>query len=51
VLEQIRGLRESGHTMRGIAAALNHREFRTRRGSRWQLEHVARILKQGGTTR
>ena len=47
VLQEIRGLRQSGHTMRGIAAALNHRTLRTRRGSAWRLEHVARILKQG----
>jgi len=47
VLQEIRGLRQSGHTMRGIAAALNHRTLRTRCGSAWRLEHVARILKQG----
>jgi len=34
-------------TLRGIAAALNHRSLRTRRGSAWRLEHVARILRQG----
>ena len=49
VLQEIRGLRQSGHTMRGIAAALNRRTLRTRRGSAWRLEHVARILKQGAT--
>ena len=47
VLAEIRRLRQSGHTMRGIAAALNHRALRTRRGSAWRLEHVARIVKQG----
>jgi len=47
VLQEIRRLRQSGHTMRGIAAALNRLEVRTRRGSAWRLEHVARILKQG----
>jgi site-specific DNA recombinase len=46
VLNEIRDLRRSGHTMRGIAAALNHRAHRTRRGSAWRLEHVARIIKQ-----
>jgi DNA invertase Pin-like site-specific DNA recombinase len=51
VLDQIRYLRQSGHTMRGIAAALNHRELRTRRGSAWRLEHVARIIKQGAAAR
>src|SRR5271165_2206959 len=42
VLQEIRQLRQSGHTMRGIAATLNHRARRTRRGSAWRLEHVAR---------
>jgi DNA invertase Pin-like site-specific DNA recombinase len=46
VLLEIRKLRQGGHTLRGIAAALNHRALRTRRGSAWRLEHVARILKQ-----
>ena len=46
VLTQIRHLRQSGHTMRGIAAALNRKALRTRRGSAWRLEHVARIIKQ-----
>lgn len=49
VLQEIRGLRRSGHTMRGIAAALNRQALRTRRGSAWRLEHVARILKQNAT--
>jgi site-specific DNA recombinase len=44
-LEQIRALRSSGATMRGIAAALNHRAYRTRRGTPWRLESVARVLK------
>ena len=46
VLQEIRRLRQGGHTMRGIAAALNHRTLRTRRGSAWRLEHVARINNQ-----
>ncbi len=45
VLNEIRQLRQSGGTLRGIAEALNCRELRTRRGSAWRLEHVARILK------
>src|ERR1700730_17286301 len=49
VLDEIHRLRENGHTLRGIAAALNHRGHRTRRGSAWRLEHVARITKQAGT--
>jgi recombinase len=47
VLAEIHNLRSDGHTLRGIAAALNHRTLLTRRGSAWRLEHVARILKQG----
>ena len=47
VLTEIRHLRQNGHTLRGIAAALNQRALRTRRGSAWRLEHVARIIKQG----
>jgi DNA invertase Pin-like site-specific DNA recombinase len=46
VLTEIRHLRQSGHTMRSIAAALNRKLLRTRRGSAWRLEHVARIIKQ-----
>jgi DNA invertase Pin-like site-specific DNA recombinase len=49
VLTEIHQLRRSGLTLRGIAAALNHRALRTRRGSAWRLEHVARIIKQGAT--
>jgi hypothetical protein len=45
VLTEIQNLRQNGQTLRGIAATLNHRALRTRRGSAWQLEHVARILK------
>jgi site-specific DNA recombinase len=45
-LEEIRRLRGEGTTLRGIAAALNHRELRTRRGTAWRLESVARVLKQ-----
>ena len=46
VLDEIRNLRRNGHTLRGIAAALNHRALRTRRGSAWRVEHVARIIKR-----
>jgi site-specific DNA recombinase len=46
VLAEIHHLRRGGHTLRGIAAALNHRTLRTHRGSAWRLEHVARIIKQ-----
>jgi site-specific DNA recombinase len=44
-LAEIRQLRREGATMRGIAATLNHRTHRTRRGTAWRLESVARVLK------
>src|SRR5271156_4200639 len=46
-LAEIKRLRSHGTTLRGIAVALNHRKFRTRRGTAWRLESVARVLKQG----
>src|SRR6266849_1403033 len=45
ILSEIRQMRQSGHTLRGIATALNHRALRTRRGSAWRLENVARITR------
>ena len=45
-LAEIRRLRGEGATLRGIAAALNHREYRTRRGTPWRLESVTRVVKQ-----
>lgn len=47
VLREIGRLRQSGHTMRGIAALLNQQSLRTRRGTTWRLESVARVLKKG----
>jgi len=44
-LEEIWKLRSQGHSMRRIAATLNHRAYRTRRGTPWRLESVARVLK------
>ena len=43
VLQEIKGLRQDGKTLRGIAAVLNYRGLRTRRGSAWQLEHVGEL--------
>jgi hypothetical protein len=37
-LSEIRRLRSQRTTLRGIAAALNQRDFRTRRGTPWRLE-------------
>jgi hypothetical protein len=51
MMNEIRRLRQSGKTLRRIAAALNYRGHRTRRGSAWRLEHVARITKQGARAR
>jgi site-specific DNA recombinase len=45
-LAEIRALRNNGDTLRGIAATLNHQAYRTRRGTPWRLESVARVLKQ-----
>jgi DNA invertase Pin-like site-specific DNA recombinase len=45
VLNEIRQMRQSGKSLRGIAAALNHGGRRTRRGTAWRLEHVARITR------
>ena len=45
-LREIRRLRGEGATIRGIAAALNQGACRTRRGTPWRLESVARVLKQ-----
>ena len=45
-LAEIHRLRQDGITLRGIAAALNHRAYRTRRGTPWRLESVARVVKQ-----
>ena len=45
-LAEIRNLRRQGCNLRGIAATLNNRGHRTRRGTEWRLESVARIIKQ-----
>jgi len=47
VLAEIQRLRNEGATLRGIAAALNHKALRTRRGTPWRLESVARVLGTG----
>lgn len=48
VLAEIARLRSGGVSMRRIAATLNQSRLRTRRGTPWRLESVARVLKQGG---
>lgn len=47
-LAHIRALRDEGRTLRGIAAALNERGLRTRRGSAWRHTYIASHL--GRTT-
>ena len=47
VLGEIRCLRGSGVSLRRIAAALNGRALKTRRGTVWRLEHVTRICSRG----
>ena len=46
-MAEIRRLHSQGTTLRGIAADLNHRAFRTRSGTAWRLESIARVLKHG----
>src|SRR5277367_668869 len=41
----IQTLRTSGHSLRHIAAVLNRDGRRTRRGSHWRLESVARVVQ------
>jgi site-specific DNA recombinase len=45
-LAEIHRLRNEGATLRGIADTLNHCAYRTRRGTAWRLESVARVLKK-----
>src|SRR5215475_9188569 len=45
-LAEIRRLRADGLSLRGIAAALNLRGYRTRRGTTWRLESVNRIVRE-----
>jgi DNA invertase Pin-like site-specific DNA recombinase len=45
-LAEIRNLHHQGHTLRGIAATMNSRGHRTRRGTQWRSESVARVIKQ-----
>jgi DNA invertase Pin-like site-specific DNA recombinase len=45
-LAEIQRLRADGLPLRRIAAELNHRAYRTRRGTDWRLESVARVLRR-----
>jgi site-specific DNA recombinase len=44
VVTEIRRQREQGTSLRKIAAVLNEHGYRTRRGTAWRLESVARVL-------
>src|ERR1035438_9861546 len=45
ILERIHRLRKGGKSLRGIADQLNRMKIRTRQGSPWRHEYVARLLK------
>src|ERR1022692_4720222 len=47
VLKEIGRLRAGGGTLRDTAAGLNGRGLRTRRGTAWRHEHIARVIKRG----
>jgi site-specific DNA recombinase len=44
VISTIRLLREKGRSLRQVAADLNQQGWRTRRGSPWRLEYLARVV-------
>jgi DNA invertase Pin-like site-specific DNA recombinase len=46
LIAEIRTLRLRRRTLREIAAALNEQLHRTRRGSPWRHQHVARVIRQ-----
>jgi site-specific DNA recombinase len=45
-LAAIRKLRSGGHSLRGVASALNQSGHRTRRGTQWRRESVVRAINQ-----
>ena len=45
ILQRIQRLRKSGKSLRKIASQLNRANIRTRQGSPWRHEYVARLLK------
>ena len=48
-LTEIRNLRQQGHSLRGIAAALSSSGHLTRLGTEWRLESVARVIKRNSS--
>jgi site-specific DNA recombinase len=49
IVETARELRSRGCTHRGIAAELNQRGYRTRRGGAWKFQYVSGLLKASAT--
>jgi DNA invertase Pin-like site-specific DNA recombinase len=45
IVSRIHHLRQTGHTLRGVADQLNGAGYLTRLGSRWRMEQVNRVLK------
>lgn len=45
ILQRIHRLRKGGKSLRKIAEQLNRQEIRTRQGSSWRHEYIARLLK------
>jgi DNA invertase Pin-like site-specific DNA recombinase len=45
VLARARELRQSGNTVRQVAAELNRHGFATRRGTAWRFQYVADVLR------
>jgi site-specific DNA recombinase len=45
-VEAIANLRSQGHSLRKVAHMLNESGLRTRRGSNWRLESVARVVRR-----
>jgi site-specific DNA recombinase len=50
VVAAIRDLRAAGNSLRRIATTLNSQGHRTRRGTAWRLESVARVVKQSAAS-
>ena len=46
ILATIGELRSTGYSLRSVAAALNRQGHRTRCGSKWRLESVARVFRR-----
>ena len=45
IVTRMRSLRAAGFTLRGIAAELNRDGFATRRGTPWQFQYTAAVLR------